>query len=196
MTRTVFAFFGHPGAGKSTICRRFGEINMVRAIDTDEFMTAREIGAVETGRYTQAMRLANIRRYCRHVSSLLRSQPCVALADGLPNAAARELLRQQLPDATVVYVLVQTPRELWAQRLSQREANAVDVGIAAAEAYVRDHWEEAGPSFEHETVENGSDQDAVDGALAGLYRRYRGDAERGQAAPRSSKVEGPKVLRS
>jgi predicted kinase len=169
---TVFAFFGHPGAGKSTLLRRFAELTGVAALDTDAFMTAQEVAAVEAGRYTQAMRLANIDRYCERVRTLLRSQNRVAIADGLPNAAARRYLRDQLPGATVVFVLVSAPRSLWEQRLAARGGNAVNVGVAEAEAYVRDHWQPLPPSFEHEVVENGADAAATDALLAGLHRRY------------------------
>jgi hypothetical protein len=52
-------------------------------------------------------------------------------------------------------MLVETPPANWRRRLAGRDANAVEVGIAEAEAYVRDHWEPLEPSFEHETIENG-----------------------------------------
>ena len=88
----VFAFFGFPGAGKSTLCRRFGELHGIPAIDTDTFMTAEEVAAVEAGGYTQDMRLANIRRYCAHVRQLLLDAPAVArrLAAGPPARQPRD----------------------------------------------------------------------------------------------------------
>ena len=172
MNGVVFAFFGHPGAGKSTLCRRFGELCDVPAIDTDALMTPAEVAAVESGRYTQTMRLANVRRYCRRARSLLRSEGCVAIADGLPNAESRRFLREQLASAEVVFVLVTVPRALWEARLAARSGNAVNIGIAAAEAYVRENWEEIEPSPAHETIENGADGEATDAALQVLYRRH------------------------
>jgi adenylate kinase family enzyme len=169
---TVFAFFGHPGAGKSTLLRRFAELTGVAALDTDAFMTAQEVAAVKAGRYTQAMRLANIDRYCERVRTLLETEPAIALADGLPNAAARRYLCDELPGATVVFLLVSAPRALWQRRLATRRANAVDIGIAEAEAYVRDHWQPIPASFEHEQVENGADATATDALLIELHRRY------------------------
>jgi hypothetical protein len=138
-------------------------------------MTPDEVAAVETGHYTQAMRLANIERYCGRVRSLLQTEAAVAIADGLPNAAARRYLCEQLAGAIVVFVLVSAPRALWRRRLSARGGNAVDVGIGEAEAYVRDHWEALPPSFEHEVVENGADATRTDALLLGLYRRFVSD---------------------
>ena len=170
----VFAFFGWPGAGKSTLCRRFGELNHVPALDTDAFMTAPEVEAVEAGRYTREMREANIRRYAAQVGDLLTRTNRVALADGLPDEASREFLRSQLRPAKVVFVLVKSPRELWERRLRARTANAVAVGVEKAEAYVREHWQPVPPWFDHEAVENGEDPSAVDAALLDLYARDTG----------------------
>ncbi len=168
----VFAFFGHPGAGKSTLCRRFGELHGIPATDTDLFMTPAERAAVEDGRYTQAMRLANIRRYCDHIQSLLETQPHVALADGLPNEEARRFLRDQLPDASVVFVLIRAPRALWEERLRARAGSPVTIDVAAADAYIRANWEDVPLSWPHEEVENGTDSGATDAALTALYRRH------------------------
>ncbi len=170
--KVVFAFFGYPGAGKSTLCARFGELNDVPSIDTDALMTADERLAAEAGRYTQAMRLANIVRYGARVRELLRTQECVALADGLPNAAARDCLRRELPGATVVFVLVRTPRELWEQRLSARAGAPVSIGVPAADAYIGQHWEELPAGWEHEAVDNGADAGATDAALSALFLRH------------------------
>jgi len=152
--------------------RRLGELHGVPSIDTDVFMTEKEREAVEEGRYTQAMRLANIRRYGAHVRDLLRDRSCLALADGLPNAEAREYLRSQLPGVGVVFVLVEAPRELWQGRLESRDGNTVNIGVAEADAYVREHWEAMPASFEHETVMNGEDEVAVDDALRALHGRH------------------------
>ncbi|HXH21691.1 MAG TPA: AAA family ATPase [Dehalococcoidia bacterium] len=172
--RVVFAFFGHPGAGKSTLCLRFGELHGVPALDTDLFMTPEEREAVEAGRYTQAMRLANIDRYCARARELLRAHPAVALADGLPNAESRERLRSELGGARarVVFVLVETPPDLWRRRLQARGANTVRVGVAEAEAYVREHWEPDEGALQCERIENGEDANAVDAALRGLFERH------------------------
>jgi predicted kinase len=170
--KSVFAFFGHPGAGKSTLCRRFGELLGVPAFDTDPFMTAAEVEAIGAGRYTQEMRLANIRRYSARARELLETHACVALADGLPNDGARRFLRDSLPEARVVFVLVRAPRALWERRLEARRGSPVSIGVAEAEAYVAENWEEPSPSFEFEVVENGDDPAAVDSDMRGLNRRY------------------------
>jgi predicted kinase len=175
--KRVFAFFGYPGAGKSTLCRRFGELHGVPALDTDAFMTPEEVAAVESGRYTQAMRLANIERYAARARDLLADHGAVALADGLPNAEARDRLRALLPGAEVVFVLVQAPPGSWRRRLARRDANAVRVGTAEAEAYVRDHWQPLPPAFEHEVIENGDDPAAVDAALRALWQRHAAKAQ-------------------
>jgi predicted kinase len=175
MRGVVFAFFGHPGAGKSTLCRRLGEMGDIPALDTDAFMTPEEREAVEAGRYTQAMRLANIDRYCARVRELLRQHPAVAIADGLPNQAARDYLAGCLADASVAFVLVQTPAEVWHRRLEIRGGNAVRVGVAEAQAYVREHWEPIDPAFPHDAIENGEDAAEVDAALAALLARYLED---------------------
>ncbi len=169
--KVVFAFFGHPGAGKSTLCSRFCELHGVPAFDTDSFMTAAEVEAIGAGRYTQERRLANIRRYAARARELLETNRCVALADGLPNDEARRFLRDSLPDARVVFVLVRAPRDLWTRRLEARRGSPVSIGVAEAEAYVAENWEEPPGSFEFEVVENGEDAPAVDSALRRLYRR-------------------------
>jgi predicted kinase len=172
MAGVVFAFFGYPGAGKSTLCRRFGEMHGIPALDTDVFMTSEEVEAVEGGRYTQSMRLANIQRYCERVRGLLRDHEAVVLADGLPNAGARSHLVDLLLPARVVFVLVQAPPDVWRRRLEVRADNTVRVDAAEAEAYVREHWEPLDPAFRHETVENGDDAGEVDEALRALWQRY------------------------
>jgi gluconate kinase len=165
-------FFGHPGAGKTTLCRRFGELHGIPSIDTDRFMTPEEREAARIGRYTQAMRLANIRRYCDHVTSGMAGDPHVALADGLPNDAARRFLREQFSAGNVIFVLVHTPRSLWEQRLSTRDDNLVDIGVVQADAYIHDNWEPVLPWLPHEEIENGTDGAATDALLRALFRRY------------------------
>jgi broad-specificity NMP kinase len=169
----VFAFFGIPGAGKSTLCRRFGEVCGVPAIDTDIFMTPEEVVAVQEGRYTQAMRLANIERYAAEVCRLLTDgAKAVAIADGLPNDEARAFLQESLPDASVVFVLVKTPRVLWEARLSDRGDSAVQIGIIEADAYTRENWKAPSAGFKHEVIENCEDLTALDSTLRGLHRRF------------------------
>lgn len=171
--KVVFAFCGHPGAGKSTLCRRFGELQGLPWLDTDTCMTADEIAAIQTGRYTQAMRLANIERYATRVRELLASSPAVAIADGLPNDEARAFLRSELPEAEVVFVLVETPRALWEARLARRSGSPVSIDVAAADAYVRENWHEPDAAFGHEVIANGEDIATVDEALRFLWRRHR-----------------------
>ncbi len=175
--KVVFAFFGHPGAGKSTLCSRFGELQRVPALDTDRFMTVDEVEAIGAGRYTQEMRMANIERYAARARELLETNECVALADGLPNDEARRFLRDSLPASKVVFVLVRTPRALWQRRLEARRGSPVSIGVSEAEAYVEANWEEPTGSFEFEVVENGEDAVDVDAALRRLYRRSVGEVE-------------------
>jgi adenylate kinase family enzyme len=168
----IFAFFGHPGAGKSTLCRRFGELNAVPALDTDTFMTAGEVAAILEGRYTQTMRLANIERYCARVGELLVENKAVAIADGLPNQEARRFLVERLSGARVVFVLVTSPRELWEKRLASRTGSPVGIDVAAADRYVRANWEDPPEGFRYEVIENRENPEAVDDALRRLYGRY------------------------
>lgn len=168
----IFMFFGHPGAGKSTLAERFGQINGVTSIDTDLFMTPDERQAVIEGRYTQQMRLANIRRYCDHVRPIVSAGGHVALADGLPNAEARAFLHGQFPPGTVVFVLVTTPRGLWERRLRDRQGSPVPIGVEAAEAYIKANWEPMGSDFTHEEVVNGEDDAAIDARLRAIFKRH------------------------
>lgn len=170
----IFMFFGHPGAGKSTLAERFGQINGVTSIDTDLFMTPDERQAVLEGRYTQEMRLANIRRYCDHVRPIVSAGGHVALADGLPNAEARAFLRDQFPPGAVVFVLVTTPHHLWQQRLSRRRDSPVPIDLEAAEAYIEANWEPVQPDFTHEEVVNGEDDGAIDARLHEIFKRHGG----------------------
>jgi hypothetical protein len=96
----------------------------------------------------------------------------VALADGLPNDGARRFLQEQFPAGSVVFVLVHTPRTLWEQRLAARDGNLVDIGVAAADAYIRDNWEPVPSWLPHELIENGTDGLATDAALRAVFERH------------------------
>jgi len=170
----VFLFFGFPGAGKSTLVETLGRQHGVAAIDTDHFMTEPERAAVLSGRYTQAMRLANIRRYCAHVHENPACRPHVALADGLPNNAARRYALDRFSSGGAVLVLVRTEPSLWQARLHARTGNVVDVGVTAADAYVRANWEPVADSLPHDVVDNGEDAAAVASRLDEIFHRYAG----------------------
>jgi hypothetical protein len=165
----IFMFFGHPGAGKTTLVRRFGELHGVPAIDTDVFMTPEEREAAASGRYTQEMRLANIGRYCDVVQQDPQRPPHVALADGLPNDAARRFLLARFPEGAVRLVLVRTERDLWEERLSGRGENPVNISLEEADAYVRANWEPVAADLPHTVVENVDDPAAVDAQLRAVF---------------------------
>lgn len=172
---TVFLFFGHPGAGKTTLCRRFGELHGIAALDTDRFMLPEEVAAVKQGSYTQTMRLANIARYGDHVRGDPACRPHVALADGLPNNDARRFALAQFPPGEAVLVLVRTERSLWEQRLGARAGNVVEIGVREADAYIAEHWEEPASDLAIEAIANVQDTGEVDAQLADLWlRRVKG----------------------
>lgn len=170
----IFMFFGHPGAGKTTLVRRFGELHGILGIDTDQFMTEDERLAAARGSYTPQMRQANIRRYAEYVQQNPACRPHVALADGLPTNTARRFLLDLFPEGSVVLVLVQTERSLWEQRLTRRTENPVEVGIDAADAYIRANWEQLPTALAHERIENSDDAASVDVQLRELWRRHLG----------------------
>ena len=170
----IVAFFGYPGAGKSTLVARFALLTGAVGIDTDRFMTDDERAAVVEGRYTAEMRHANIRRYCAHLRETVRPGGHAALADGLPTNAARRLLLAELGAERVRLVLVRTEPALWAGRLAARAENPVAVGVAEAAAYVREHWEPIDPALPCETIDNVENLAVVDAALVALFARAAG----------------------
>jgi hypothetical protein len=149
-------------------------LNGCPGIDTDGFMTAEEIAAVRAGRYTQQMRLANIRRYCAHARTDPSCSPHAALADGLPTNEARHFVLDQFPPGEAALVLVSVPRLLWEERLARRAGNVVDVGVHEAEAYIAEHWQEPSPDLHVYTVENSDDAEAVDSRLRALFVELTG----------------------
>jgi len=169
---TIFVFFGHPGAGKTTLTDRFAELNGIRGIDTDQFMTPEEREAAAFGRYTQAMRHANIQRYADHIKADPACRPHVALADGLPTDASRRLVLDQFPEASIILVLVKTPGALWEERLEARKVSLVNIGVTQAEAYIRANWEPMPADIPCEHVVNGRDPEAVDAQLRSLWTRF------------------------
>ena len=169
---TIFVFFGHPGAGKTTLTDRFAELNNIRGIDTDQFMTPEEREAAAFGRYTQAMRHANIQRYTGHIRADPACRPHVAVADGLPTNASRRLVLDQFPEGSIVFVLVKTPRALWEERLEARKVSLVNIGVTQAEAYIRANWEPMPADIPCEHVVNGRDPEAVDAQLRSLWTRF------------------------
>jgi gluconate kinase len=170
----LFAFFGYPGAGKTTLVRRFAEMHGMPGIDTDRFMTPADRAAVVEGRYTQEMRLANIARYCAYLRSALPPTEHAALADGLPNNAARRFLREQFPPETVQFVLVQTEPGLWRRRLAERSGNLVPVGVADALAYIHANWEPVATDLNCSVVDNVEDGTNVALRLEEIFRQACG----------------------
>jgi predicted kinase len=166
----IFAFFGVPGAGKTTLCNRFGALHGLPAIDTDAFMLPAERAAAAGGWYTQQMRLANIDRYTAHLRQTLPPDGHAALADGLPAEAARRYLLSRFPNGGLLLVLVETPRAIWESRLRERRDNPVELDTAAADAYIAQHWQP--PLLPHERIENAGDSAAVDAQLRALFARW------------------------
>ena len=152
----IVMFFGYPGAGKTTLVQRFGRLFGVIAIDTDQYMTPAERHAAASGAYTQAMRLANIGRYCTAVRQEYAGRS-VALADGLPNNEARRFLLAQFAPGEVTLVLVQSEPALWEARLRARKENAVSIDVDAARDYIAANWEPVAPSIPYSVLENGPD---------------------------------------
>ena len=165
----IFAFFGYPGAGKSTLVERFARLHGMLGIDTDRFMTDDERAAVVEGRYTQAMRLANIERYVAYLQETVPAGDHAALADGLPNNEARRFLTARCSPHAVVLVHVQAEPELWAGRLAAREHNPVAVGIEEAQTYIAAAWESVAPGLEHVVVENGAEEPALNRRLEEIF---------------------------
>jgi hypothetical protein len=132
-------------------------------------MTDEERAAVVRGRYTRAMRLANIERYCRYLREAVPPGRHVALADGLPANDARRFLLAQFPPGEIRLVLVTADPGLWEERLRARSTNVVDVGYEGALQYVREHWEPLDPDLPHAVVENGPDPALLESRLCAIY---------------------------
>jgi predicted kinase len=165
----IFAFFGYPGAGKSTLVERFARLHGIPGIDTDRFMSDLERAAVLEARYTQAMRLANIDRYCAYLCATVPAGGHAALADGLPNNEARRYLAARFSPSRVLLVHVNADPQVWAGRLAAREHNPVAVGVAEAKAYIAASWEPIDPGLEHVVVDNGADEAVLKRRLEQIF---------------------------
>ena len=73
-------------------------------------------------------------------------------------------------------MLVEAPPDVWRWRFGARDANAVPIGLEAAEAYIRDHWREPTPDFVDERVRNGDDATHLDARLWSIFDRWCGPA--------------------
>ena len=74
--------------------------------------------------------------------------------------------------ARVVFVLVEAPAELWRRRFGARDVNTVPIGLAAADAYIRDNWHDPAPDFVDERVVNGDDATEVDSRMRSVFERW------------------------